>query len=60
MAFVKQLPKDELPMCLAKEVLNWAGGEGHGRVGGYVYMYKHTEVIFETGYFLDTAPKYRQ
>jgi len=25
------------------------GGVGHGGVGGYVYMYKHTEVKFETG-----------
>ena len=24
-------------------------GVGHGGVGGYVYMYKHTEVKFETG-----------
>ena len=25
---------------------------GHGGVGGYVYMYKHTEVKFETGYLI--------
>ena len=24
-------------------------GVGHGGVGGYVYMYKHTEVNFELG-----------
>ena len=28
------------------------GGVGHGGVGGYVYMYKHTEVNFSLGPFV--------
>ena len=33
----------------AIRVVQRGRGVGHGGVGGYVYMYKHTEVKFETG-----------
>jgi hypothetical protein len=37
------------------------GGVGHGGVGGYVYMYKHTEVNFELGPLVyEEAQKYNK